>query len=334
MEEKRKQFRLKKMSWVYILTASVFPVSIYVYFCARNIKELSVGFVLISAIILFILAAIAYIISYLIIRRDFSAMMFCLFCWFGCYAYTLIWKLPYKVWPKAQKIFGASELGWLLFNASLVFAIAILVTVFTRKVRQKKLIARLIFMVSLVLLVINGCLVLLTFGGVKEDNGFELKTEFISDKNLPSPNIYWIHPDGMLGFDAFEKYYGDSQEVMLTDLADRGFEISLSANFESSHATSVAVPILTSPHAYDTWISQYTVSHDDAMKMHNKNIDKRMDLLRQKAELQAAFDDKGYTVNTIGMYGYYYPPEGGYIWPTEYDLNGVWEYSRHACTIL
>lgn len=334
MEEKRKQFRLKEISWAYILSASIFPVSIYVYFCARNIQELSAVFVLISSIVLFVLASIVYFIVYVIIRRGFSAMMFCLLCWFGCYAYTLIWKLPYKIWPTAQKIFGASELSWLMFNASIVFAIAILFTVLTRSVRQKELIAKLVLMIVLILLAINGFLIISTLGGVKEDDGFELKTEFVKDDNLPSPNIYWIHPDGMLGFDAFEKYYGDSQKVMLTELADRGFEISHSANFESAHATSIAVPILTSPYAYDTWISQYTVSHEDAMKMHNRSIDKRMDLLRQKAELQAAFDAKGYIVNTVGMYGYYYPPEGGYIWPTEYDLNGVWKYGRQQNQIL
>ncbi len=334
MEERAKRFKYEKISLVYIFTASFFPVSIYVYFCARNIKELSAVFVLISSIVLFVLAFIAYFFSYVIIRRNFSAMIFCLLCWLGCYVYTLIWKLPYKIWPKAQKIFGASEFGWLKFNTLIVLMSAILFTVLTCKVRKKESIAKFILMVSLILLTMNGASVLInSFWGPSADE-FELKTEFIKEDGLAAPNIYWIHPDGMLGFDVFEKYYGDSQDAMLAELTDRGFEISQSANFESSHSTSVAIPVLTSPHAYDTWISQYTVSHEDAMKMHNKNIIKRMDLLRQKAELQAAFDDRGYTVNTVGMYGYYYPPDGGYIWPTEYDLNGVWKYSKQQNRIL
>lgn len=325
MEEKIKQF--EKLRLKHLLAASVFPTAVYLYFCARNIRELSVWLILVSAAILFLLAAAAYFVVYLVIRKNIAALLFCIFCWIGCYAQPLITGLLVKIWP--------AEHGLLAFFSFLVLAFAALLTARTYKIRKKEMLPGFIFGVSLVLLGINAVSILFhTFSG-KEESIFELKTEFVKEDRLASPNIYWIHPDGMMGFDAFEKYYGDSQDAMMRSLNDRGFDVMRSANIEAAHLTAIAIPILTSPHAYDTWISQYTPDHEKAMDMHSSNILNRMSLLRRKAELQKAFSDAGYTVNTIGINGYYYPPENGYRWVVESAMAGkVWKNGKEQEKVM
>lgn len=318
MEEKVKRFRFERLRWEYVLTTPIFAVAIYIYFCARNIKELPVPFILVSAAILFLFALAAFFVVYLIVRNGFTAMVFYFFAWVGCYAYSLYWKLLYQIWSSVGRIFDfEGRYAWKKLNVLIVLVSAILITTFVHKIKKKEIFIKFILGISLMILCMNVISILFyTLSRAKKyDDGGELKTEFTQDDSLASPNIYWIHPDGMLGFDAFEKYYGDSQKDLTAALADRGFEISRSANIESAHQTTIAVPMLMCPYAYDTWISQYTVTHEKAMKMRDDdNILGRMGVLRKKAELQKAFYDKGYTVNVVGFEGYIYPPEGGYHW--------------------
>ncbi|MBR0221695.1 MAG: hypothetical protein IJQ63_07985, partial [Synergistaceae bacterium] len=56
-----------------------------------------------------------------------------------------------------------------------------------------------------------------------------IKKNFNINKNLSSPNIYWIHADGMLSFNAVAKYFNDNQEKFLNELEQRGFEINKGA---------------------------------------------------------------------------------------------------------
>lgn len=335
MEEKMKKIRYEKIVWKQVLTASFFPVAIYVYFCARNFKELSTLFILASSTVLFLIAVIVYFAVYLIVRRCYTAMIFCLSCWIGCYATNdSNRELRNRIWLVIQKIFGI-QCGKMVFNVMGLLLSAILFTALLCRIKQKETVTQFIFLVSLILLIVNGSsIVLNVFGKLKADDSFGLKTKFVKSDGHASPNIYWIHPDGMMGFDAFEKYYGDSQEVLEESLINRGFEISRSANFESGHSTSIAIPILASPYAYDTWISQYMVSSVEAIKMSkNTNIMYRLQLLNQKEEFQTAFSNIGYTINTIGLYGYWYPAEGGYFWSTGNDLNWVQKYNGQDWTL-
>ncbi len=323
MEEKIKRFRFERLRWEYVLTTPIFAVAIYSYFCARNMKELSVPFILASAAVLFLFAIVAYFVVYLLIRRSFTAMLFCLFCWMGCYAQPLTGSLLYPAWAAAMTALGLKEeYAWRKLNVLIVLASAILLTALAQRIKGKETLAKLIGGVSLAILCMNSFPVLSDVFSRIQGVGseFDLKTEFVQDDALASPDIYWIHADGMMGFDAFEKYYGNSQEALAAALADRGFEISRSANFEAGHSTSVAVPMLTSPYAYDAWMFQYKVS---------PKVRDMLAVLRRKAELQKAFSDKGYTVNAIGTDGYFYAPDGGYFWP-KYDMYRVWKQGGKA----
>jgi len=83
---------------------------------------------------------------------------------------------------------------------------------------------------------------------------YEIKTEFNVDPNLPHPNIYWLHMDGMMGFDMVERYFNDPQTKLKNDLGERGFVINKSARLEAGY-THAAVPAMTSPVFYDSYLA-------------------------------------------------------------------------------
>nr|AXS01371.1 hypothetical protein [uncultured bacterium] len=89
--------------------------------------------------------------------------------------------------------------------------------------------------------------------GQNPDTPYELKTDFVVDGALPHPDVYWLHMDEMMGFAAIEKYYGDGQEGLKQELAKRGFVINDSAELRIGF-TLVAVPALTSPTFYDSYL--------------------------------------------------------------------------------
>jgi hypothetical protein len=83
---------------------------------------------------------------------------------------------------------------------------------------------------------------------------YEIKTEFNVDPNLPHPNIYWLHMDGMMGFDMVERYFDEPQTKLKNDLVERGFVINKNARLEAGY-THAAVPAMTSPDFYDSYLA-------------------------------------------------------------------------------
>jgi hypothetical protein len=112
---------------------------------------------------------------------------------------------------------------------------------------------------------------------------YEIKTEFNVDPDLPHPNIYWLHMDGMVGFDAVERYFGDPQTELKQALNDRGFLINESARLEGG-STDIAVVSLMSPAFYDSYfVDEFVrVAQFSRMQKHNS--------------LQGAMAEKGFSL--------------------------------------
>jgi hypothetical protein len=78
-----------------------------------------------------------------------------------------------------------------------------------------------------------------------------VKTSFVTDNSLPSPDVYWFHMDGMLSFGAMERFFGGSDELY-NELEKRGFVINRDAKV-SAGATVHSLPLLLSPGFYDNY---------------------------------------------------------------------------------
>ena len=118
---------------------------------------------------------------------------------------------------------------------------------------------------------------------------FKVKSDFVIDKTLANPDIYWIHMDGMMGFSAVEKYYGDSQETLKDELHKRGFILNEAAALHAGD-TMRALPCLLSPTLYDDYLGDF-LSQIEHLPRHE-----RLKLLEEKSKI----DGVDY-VNDIAM---------------------------------
>ena len=135
------------------------------------------------------------------------------------------------------------------------------------------------------------------------------KTSFVVDTSSPSPNIYWLHMDGMLGFRAMEYFFNDPQIKFETMLSERGFVVNREAEFEAGHNTVIAIPALMSPFFYDKVMFSWMISTN--LLVNKKYFYTKItpvDLLKARLnnELITAFNAKRYQTNTIATMDFYY----------------------------
>lgn len=286
--------------------AVLFPTAILCYFCAQNIGEfVEIWLIYFMLGVLVVLAALAYCVSLLILRRGFLAMMFCLICWAGCY-----------LEPSLFALFGNAEnmpyLYKLLCVALMILAVAVLAVCLLRRLKQDTRKPVILFLAFSALILAFNLLPIVKAGLSRDTSqlGAQLyRTDFyIDEEKTDAPNVYWIHPDGMVGVDMVEKYYHDEQSKFISELETRGFSINESAHFEGE-ATGQAIPMLTSPYAYDTWISGYIAAPENASQEDGYTVRDKLRDVRRHNEMIAAFGGKGYASSVISVASeVYYAP--------------------------
>ena len=142
-----------------------------------------------------------------------------------------------------------------------------------------------------------------------EEKLYNTKTEFVIDDSLPNPDIYWLHMDQMMGFSAVEKYFGDSQDELKTELTKHGFVLNEDAELHAGY-TRVAVPALLSPAFFDSYLGLrldevkylYLPHRTRRAELDKRHILDGVDLYEDIApnlELFTAFMQAGYTAVTI-----------------------------------
>lgn len=90
----------------------------------------------------------------------------------------------------------------------------------------------------------------------KEDmnrNAYQGKKTFLTDSKPKRPNVYWLHMDGMIGFDTVSKVFSENQDDFRRTLTNAGFVINESARLDIGW-TAYAFPALTSPTLYESYI--------------------------------------------------------------------------------
>lgn len=136
---------------------------------------------------------------------------------------------------------------------------------------------------------------------------YELRTEFIIDESLPTPDIYWIHMDGMISFDSAVKYFNEPQHELKRELEIMGFILNESARIVAGR-TRLALMALHYPDFYDSYYGSalMALQHTERRRRENTlremfmldNVDLQMDIAPQN-ELFHAFIARGYNQVTI-----------------------------------
>lgn len=100
---------------------------------------------------------------------------------------------------------------------------------------------------------------------VENERQFEIRNDFNIDPNLPNPDIYWFHMDGMINLQSMEHYFDQPQDESRESLLDLGFVINEDAEFVA-HNTVFGVPALLSPDLYDSYFYNLFMEGSDLLR--------------------------------------------------------------------
>lgn len=281
---------------------AMFTTTIFLYFCAQNTHEISPRTAAILASIMCALAVASYVPALIIFRRAFTAMVFCVMCWLGFYLTPLVFNFFLQYWPL--------HYGRAISFTTIIFVMAFLAAMLARKA-QNTMRAILLFLgVLVVVFAMNFEKLLETVSNANSaaNNNVPLKRDFVVDSSAKSPNVFWIHPDGMLGVSSVKKYFGEDQKEFLAALHERGFEINEAANFEARHSTGIAIPVLLNPYAYDMWLRDEIFSAKETLNGYE------LSFLSENGEFPNAFALRDYDINVVGYFYSYYPIKNSRMW--------------------
>ncbi len=307
--------------WPLFVSALIMPLVGMAYLYSRNAEYLSAVQVLVLSAAMMLLSALGYAALRLLFRSSASAMAGCLVAWVAFFAFVA---------GLADQLRGPAR-SFLLMSILYACATVLLMLAAAFAMRRYKggALGMIALTMASVMLLLNA-IPAVTAANLKGHGKMNavLKTEFTVDKTLPSPNVYWIHADGMLGVSAMKTYFGNDQEAFLDALDARGFMVNEDAYFEAAHATVIAVPSLLCPAFYDEIIAPNVKTHEAAMALGddrafavNESLDARV-----QNETRLAFEAKGYESQTLSMFGTYYPPVTDRFYMTD-DSRGAYRLS-------
>ncbi|MCL2019403.1 MAG: hypothetical protein FWG70_06530 [Oscillospiraceae bacterium] len=289
------------------------------YLYNQNAQYLSIFHVFISALIFALFMAAVFWVAKKFTGSPVGAMLFCILSW-AVYFYAV------KITPDIE----LRKRYILLIIAALLIIALIVIKLTAKKINPfisqtfKASIVAFIFSVAVSLVMFNAVLSVIRYielGSEKSIDKSVYKTVFTVESGLSAPNIYWFHTDGMLGFGAFEFFFGDEQEEFTRELENRGFWINRDAALNGGRSTQAALPALMSPHFYDRAMSWRFASEYARLIPQNQDLilnpEKRTELnftslrlAREKNELITAFGNAGYNTITISTLGIYFYPTG------------------------
>lgn len=294
------------------LVCAMIPLIPLTYLYTRNAEYVSAVHVGLVGAAMVLLSLVGYLVLRLIVKSRLGALMGNLTAWVLFFAL----KGACEWIVNDRKLMGYGKFVVLYALVAVILALAVAFAL--RKVRVKQLYPLLLVFFGVLLLYNAVPAVATAIESERQSSSMDFskfKADFTVSQDTPSPNVYWFHCDGMLGFDAFEKYFGDDQAEFAKALSDRGFEIDRSAAFEADHTTKIAVPALLCPYFYDHAMREALKDHESAAKAGRVLSKSELQYARVKDETRLAFEQKGYTSQTIGSINIYYPPvsDGFYV---------------------
>jgi hypothetical protein len=294
------------------ILCAMIPLIPLMYLYPRNAEYISAVHVGLVGVGMAVVSLVGYMVLRLIAKSRLGALTGCLAAWIMFFAL----KSACDWIVNDQKLMGYGK--FIVAYAGVTVILALAVAFALRKVRVQQLYPLLLVFFGVLLLFNAVPAVTTAVENEKQSSSMDLskfKTQFTVSQDTPSPNVYWFHCDGMLGFDAYEKYFGDDQADFVKALQDRGFGIDRGATFEADHTTKIAVPALLCPYFYDSTMREVLKDHESAAKASQVLSKSELQYARVKDETRVAFEQKGYFSQTIGSINIYYPPvsDGFYV---------------------
>ena len=292
---------------------SVLPPNIFMfYFYLKNTEYIDYWHIFILTALF---SCLGFLLYWLISRAGKSlqgSALVCVFLWVMFFTVHPLYQsfslLYYSVLSRKVK---------LILLLVIVLVLTVIIFIIGRRLKYLKIFKTLAVFEIVVFLIIfiqatGAYIKKITFS----DPETNYKTSFTISDNSPSPNIYWLFTDGMLGFAAMEYFFYDPQEEFENQLKERGFVVNREAKFEGNHDTAYAIPLFMSPFYYDKnmlpllkSITQKPTKLSDLSERQRifQQMSNSLSKARLNNELIAAFNAKGYQTGIITeSLGYYW----------------------------
>jgi hypothetical protein len=303
----------KQGKWLAPVQCAMMPLIPLSYLYVRNAEYINAVQVGIVGAALAALSLIGFWLFRFIFKSRLAALLGCLTGWVFFFAMRSASTLS---------LFQLDRIGFdrflLLYGAvSLVFMLTVM---FVMRGRSGGRLYPALLLFFGLLLAYNAVPAVITGVASERDalsaEATKFKSQFTVSESAPSPNVYWFHCDAMLGFDAFNQYYGDDQAEFVQALNDRGFQINRGAMLEAKHATKYAVPSLMCPDFYDSTLSAVFKDHETAMANASTLSLNALKRACMNNETRLAFEHKGYFSQTFSSIDSYYPPVSDRVYST------------------
>jgi len=139
---------------------------------------------------------------------------------------------------------------------------------------------------------------------------YKYKFNLKVDKTKSSPNIYWIHCDGMMSLDDMKKYFNYDNEELKEYLNNNNYYVNSNVRMSLNHHTNTALVALFNPIYYDNFFKNYLDNLDKRYLTGSDSIKKivNYDELKDRRlnnEMFKALDYKGYTTYAIAGFNQY-----------------------------
>ena len=242
----------KREKIFYYLSSMLLP-NIFLFFLYngnRGNTLIVFGHILVLALILGIISAVGLLLNRLIIRNYEGSLLVLLLFW------PLFWLFE-AIYSRTNRIIGSKSV---LLVAIIGIVLCVIVTLRFIKTNFYKYhvvfnaitgVICLVFAFNFFPAVLSN---IIKNPEVRvERTDFYIMREISIDDTLPSPNIYWLHMDGMINFADIEYFFNKPQDDLRQQLIQRGFVINEDAEF-NAHITIFSVPALLSPAFYDSYL--------------------------------------------------------------------------------
>ena len=160
-----------------------------------------------------------------------------------------------------------------------------------------------------------------------KSKGYDYEIEIDVQDDTNTPNIYWIHCDGMMGLYSMEKYFNYKDLSFINYLEKNNYVYNKNASLIAGHRTQSALVSMFNPYYFDHFFRDYLIDLEDSFKDGGKTDfmvnyyeleEKRLD-----NELFLALDKKDYTTVAIADFNQYTGFYTDYFYDFyTYDENG------------
>ena len=321
----------QKFNNLLFCTISVLPPNIFMFHLySNNAEYVDFWHIFIVAVVLSIGALMLYWFISRIGKSSQGSALVCVFLW-------IVFFTLHPLYNNFDLLY-LSELSLALKFLFLLIPVAVFTVLIFKvghRIKHKEIFKILaVFEVVVFFLIFIQTSVINVSSNITVDSENNYKTSFIVDSTSPSPNIYWLFMDGMLGFKAMEYIFNDPQMEFENKLNERGFLVNREAEFEAAHSTANAIPALMCPFFYDKVMFPLVVSMNPSINRKKRSYFYGMitDIFaaRVNNELITAFNMKGYQTNTIAGLSYFFFPTTD----TFYTQNGRIDYDAKNILIV